>query len=184
MKAAGLESCLRDELERMHPASFGWALWCCGRRQEEAEEVLQSAYLKVFEGAARFHGDSSLRTWFFAVIRRTAMEQRRRRWLRQQLLERWFIAPPEASATPGPEAAAASSESSRALLQALGALSTRQREVLHLVFYQDMTIEEASRVLNISLGTARTHFARGKQQLRGVLAPSDFAPTKGKEGRS
>jgi RNA polymerase sigma-70 factor (ECF subfamily) len=131
---------------------------------------LQNAYLKVFEGTARFNGDSSLRTWFFAVIRRTTAEQRRRQWLRQQLLERWFVAPPEASFTPNPEAVAASSESSRVLLQALGGLSTRQREVLHLVFYQDMTIEEASHILNISLGTARTHFARGKHQLRQVLA--------------
>jgi RNA polymerase sigma-70 factor (ECF subfamily) len=173
MRAAGLKSCLREELERMHPASFAWALWCCGRRREEAEEVLQSAYLKVFEGSARFNGDSSLRTWFFSVIRRTATEQRRRRSLRQQLLERWFVAPPEASWAPDPEAFAASSETSRALLQALAALSSRQREVLHLVFYQDMTIEEASRILNISLGTARTHFARGKQQLRQLLAVTD-----------
>ncbi len=163
----------------MHPASFAWALWCCGRRREEAEEVLQSAYLKVFEGAASFDGDSSLRTWFFGVIRRTAAEQRRRRWLRQQLLERWFVAPPEASPAPGPETVAAASESSRALLRALGGLSARQREVLHLVFYQDLTIEEASRILKISLGTARTHFARGKRQLREVLASPDDRKERG-----
>jgi len=179
MKAAGLQSCLREELERMHPASFAWALWCCDRRREEAEEVLQSAYLKAFEGTASFNGDSSLRTWFFSVIRRTAGEQRRRRWLRQQLIERWFLAPPDVSPAPNPETMARTSESSRALLQALAALSTRQREVLHLVFYQDMTIEEAARILNISLGTARTHFARGKQQLRQLLA----APNDRKERR-
>jgi RNA polymerase sigma-70 factor (ECF subfamily) len=49
-------------------------------------------------------------------------------------------------------------------------LSARQRQVLHLVFYQDLTVEEASRVLKISLGTARTHFERGKTQLRQRLA--------------
>ncbi len=167
----------------MHPASFSWALWCCGRRREEAEEVLQSAYLKAFVGAARFNGDSSLRTWFFGVIRRTAAEQRRRRWLRQQLIERWFIAPPEASTAPGPEAAAASSETSRALLLALDALSARQREVLHLVFYQEMTIEEAAGILNISLGTARTHFERGKRQLRQILAMRGSGPASAREKR-
>jgi RNA polymerase sigma-70 factor (ECF subfamily) len=45
--------------------------------------------------------------------------------------------------------------------------------VLHLVFYQDLTVEEASRILNISLGTARTHFARGKDQLRKLLAKQE-----------
>jgi RNA polymerase sigma-70 factor (ECF subfamily) len=51
-------------------------------------------------------------------------------------------------------------------------LSPRQRDVLHLVFYQEMTIEEAARVLHIPLGTARTHFERGKRKLRQQLADS------------
>jgi RNA polymerase sigma factor (sigma-70 family) len=163
----------QGELERMHAASFGWALWCCDHRRDEAEEVLQAAYLKVLEGTARFDGDSSLRTWFFSVVRRTAWEQRRRRWLRHQLLGRWLGLQPAQVAPPDPEAAASKSESSGALLQALAGLPARQREVLHLVFYQDLTVEEASRVLNISLGTARTHFERGKIQLRQMLAEDE-----------
>ncbi len=136
---------LQGELERLHPASFGWALWCCDHRREEAEEVLQTAYVKVLDETARFNGNASLRTWFFSVIRRTA------------------------------EAAASGSESASALRKALADLPARQRDVLHLVFYQDLTVEEASRILEISLGTARTHFERGKAQLRKVLAQQEVA---------
>lgn len=161
---------LLGELERLHRASFGWALWCCDHRREEAEEVLQTAYLKVLEGRAGFGGDSTLRTWFFAVILRTAREQRRRRWLRRQILDRWLTLRPDARPTPDPEAITSGSESSQTLRKALAALPARQREVLHLVFYQDLTVEEASRILGVSLGTARTHFARGKAQLRRILA--------------
>ncbi|MGA2416833.1 MAG: RNA polymerase sigma factor [Candidatus Sulfotelmatobacter sp.] len=161
---------LQGELERMHAASFGWALWCCDHRREEAEEVLQTAYLKIMQGAARFDGRSSLQTWFFGVIRRTAREQRRRQWVRDGILGRWFRGQPAPMPPPDPEAAASGSQSSRALRQALQGLSARQRQVLHLVFYQDLTVEEASRVLKISLGTARTHFERGKTQLRQRLA--------------
>ena len=163
----------QGELERLRPASFGWALWCCDHRGEEAEEVLQIAYLKVLEGSASFDGNSSLRTWFFAVIRRTAWEQRRRRWLRDQILGRWLIRQPGPAPAPDPEAAARGSESSRALRKALATLPARQREVLHLVFYQDLTVQEASRVLKVSLGTARTHFERGKAQLRQILAQQE-----------
>jgi RNA polymerase sigma-70 factor (ECF subfamily) len=47
---------------------------------------------------------------------------------------------------------------------------------LHLVFYQEMTVEEASRVMKVSLGTARTHFARGKAALRRTLTPQAATP--------
>ena len=161
------------ELERLHLASFGWALWCCDHRREEAEEVLQTAYLKILEERARFDGSSGLRTWFFGVIRRTAWEQRRRRWLRDKVLGRWQSRQPAPLPTPDPEAMATGSESSRNLRKALEDVPARQREVLHLVFYQDLTVEEASRVLSVSLGTARTHFERGKARLRQILAQQE-----------
>jgi RNA polymerase sigma factor (sigma-70 family) len=160
---------LQGELERLHPASFGWALWCCDYRRDEAEEVLQAAYLKVLEGMARFDGRASVRTWFFSVVRRTAWEQRRRRWVRQSLLGRWLSQQPALAPSPAPDQALSSSEESAALRQVLATLPARQREVLHLVFYQELTIEEAAKVLNLGLGTARTHFERGKARLRGLL---------------
>jgi RNA polymerase sigma-70 factor (ECF subfamily) len=164
------KSDFRSELERMHTASFGWALCCCNHRREEAEEVLQTAYLKAFEGTASFDGRSSLRTWFFAVIRRTSLEQQRRQWLRRALFDTWLAGQQSPLSASDPEFLASESESSRALLRALAGLSPRQREMLHLVFYQDLTIEEASGILNLNLGTARTHFDRGKRQLRKILA--------------
>src|SRR5438874_7964307 len=73
---------LKPELERLHRTSFGWALSCCRRDVSEAEEVLQTVYLKILEGKARFRGESSLKTWMFAVIRKTAATEYRRRLLR------------------------------------------------------------------------------------------------------
>ena len=41
---------LKAELERLHSASFGWALSCCRRNHADAEEVLQTVYLKILQG--------------------------------------------------------------------------------------------------------------------------------------
>lgn len=164
---------LQGELERLHPASFGWALWCCDHRRDDAEEVLQASYLKVLEGVARFDGRASLRTWFFSVVRRTAWEHRRRQWTRELLLGRWLRQQPASVPHPAPDEVLSSSEENRALLRVLVKLPARQREVLHLVFYQDLTIQEAAKVLNISLGTARTHFERGKTRLGSLLAQEE-----------
>src|SRR5437899_7773956 len=74
---------LKPELERLHNTSFGWALSCCRRDASEAEEVLQTVYLKILEGKARFRGEASLKTWLFAVIRKTAATEYRRNLLRK-----------------------------------------------------------------------------------------------------
>ncbi len=147
--------------------SFAWALQCCRQRREEAQDVLQEVYVRVLEGRAQFAGQASVKTWLFAVIRRTAREQSRRHWLRAALLERWL--PREPASDPllsVPERTLGDAEANERMRAALARLSPRQREVLHLVFYQDLTIEEAAGLLGISLGSARTHFERGKGRLR------------------
>src|ERR671929_1875252 len=73
---------LKSELEKLHSASFGWALSCCRRDHAAAEEVLQTVYLKILEGKALYRGESSLKTWLFAVIRKTAATEYRRKLLR------------------------------------------------------------------------------------------------------
>jgi len=164
---------LERELETLHQASFGWALGCCRWDREEAADVLQAVYLKVLEGKARFDGRSTLKTWLFATIRRTAAEARRRRWVRALALGRWAGRRPSAAAAADPETLASEAESLRALRAALESLPWRQREVLHLVFHEDLTIDEASAVLGISEGSARTHYARGKERLRQRLGARD-----------
>ena len=158
------------ELERHHADCFAWAMACCGRDRTEAEDVLQTTYLKVLDGRAVFAGRSSLKTWLFGVIRRTAAEHRRWRALR-----RFGSAGLAERVDPAPDAATvvADSESGARLVGALATLTARQRELLHLVFYQDLTIAEAAGVLGISIGTARTHYERGKQRLREQLTLDD-----------
>lgn len=146
------------ELERIHPAGFAWALACCGWNREDALDVLQTSYLKMLDGRARFGGQSSFKTFLFGVIRHTASEERRRAALRRVWLTRWADRPTRPAPTAGPD-------DRIALLSALSRLSRRQREVLAAVFYMGLTIEEAAEALAISVGSARTHYERGKRRL-------------------
>ena len=81
MRGDTMDPTLRRDIEELHPVSFSWALACCAFRRDEAEDVLQTVYLKLFDGRARYQGRSSLRTWLFAVIRNTAADRRRQSWV-------------------------------------------------------------------------------------------------------
>jgi RNA polymerase sigma factor (sigma-70 family) len=165
---------LQDELEKLHSASFGWALSCCRRDHAEAEEVLQTVYLKILEGKAKFRGESSLKTWLFAVIRKTAIGEYRKKLLRNLVfiggLEKRDDATPLVDA---PGAAFEKSEIQKQFRTALAKLPPRQREVLHLAFYEDMSLSEAAVIMGISIGSARQHYERGKKHLREWLSETE-----------
>ena len=149
---------LERELERLHRESFGWALSCCGRDRDLAGDVLQSAYVQILSGAAQFAGRSTLRTWLFGVIRRTALAELRRG-------RRWRALEERADATAGADQHLEEADQSAHLVTALATLSGRQREVLVLVFYHELTLDEAAGVMGISPGSARTHYHRAKRLL-------------------
>jgi len=155
---------LKAELEKLHTASFGWALSCCRQNRSEAEEVLQTVYLKILQGKALYRGESKLQTWLFAVIRKTAISERRKQLLRSL----------SSFVSPGADGSEIESDFERSEMQrrfqeALAQLPARQRETLHLVFYQDLSLSEAAEVMNVSVGSARRHYERGKKRLREAL---------------
>ncbi|HEY0364937.1 MAG TPA: RNA polymerase sigma factor [Pyrinomonadaceae bacterium] len=156
---------LKAELEKLHHASFGWALNCCRHDRADAEEVLQTVYLKILQGKAIYRSESKLRTWLFAVIRKTAITERRKRVLRSLVT----INDADNKIGSQPEIEFERSEMQQRFQQALARLPARQRETMHLVFYQDLSLSEAAEVMNIAIGSARRHYERGKKQLRETL---------------
>ncbi len=159
------ESELRAQLEQFHPVSYGWALSCCASNPMEAEDILQTAYLKILDGRARFDGRATFKTWLFAVIRHTAADERRRGWLRWARLD-GYRQERDGDLQPAVRGEALEqTEREKLFREALAKLPRRQQEILHLVFYQDLTIEDAAGVMGVSLGSARTHYERGKHRL-------------------
>ena len=155
---------LERELQRLHAECWGWALACTGRDRPLAEDVLHTAYLRVLSGQARFGARSRFKSWIFGVIRLTAMEELRR-VNRGRGIEREPDTSRVVDPTPGADVTMEQSERNAALVAAMASLSPRQREVLQLVFYHGLTIEEAAGVMGVTVGSARTHYERGKKAL-------------------
>jgi RNA polymerase sigma-70 factor (ECF subfamily) len=158
------DSNIKSELEQHHNDCYGWALHCCKRDKEMASEVLQISYLKILEKQNTFSGRSEFRTWVFIVIKNTAIDawKKQRKSIKLICSENNF---PDAGYDAG-----AGYEFDRKLekqffTEALNRLSERQRQILQLVFYHDMSINQSAEVLNISQGSARKHYYRAKRSL-------------------
>ena len=165
-----MERAIADQLEALHPDAFGWALHCCAGDHARAEDVLQNAYLKLAQERASHDGRSSFKTWWFGVIRHTAHEEFRRQRYRESLVGKllaFFIEEHHPAASRQVEMDERHTELRRCLAQ----LPARQAEVLHLVFYHDLTINEAANIMGVSPGSARQHYERGKARLRTLLLP-------------
>ncbi|MDZ4402557.1 RNA polymerase sigma factor [Prosthecobacter sp.] len=169
-----MERATADQLEALHPDAFGWAMHCCAGDHARAEDVLQNAYLKLAQERARHDGRSSFKTWWFGVIRFTAHEEFRRQRYRESLLGKLLaqITVEAHDPRPSPSRKMEMDERTAELRRCLQQLPARQAEVLHLVFYQDLTINEAAQVMRVGLGSARQHYERGKARLRTLLQPA------------
>ncbi|MDX5340368.1 MAG: RNA polymerase sigma factor [Cyclobacteriaceae bacterium] len=150
MNRSQLETFLRQH----HREAFLWARQCCGFDGELAKDVMQQVYLKVLEGKAKMKTESHPKTWVFSVIRFTALDELRKKgkWMEVEIEENmvWEVEIEEA-------------ESHEDLIKRLPKM---QQEVLLMVFYHDMTLEEAAKVLQLHIGTVRTHYDRGKKKLK------------------
>lgn len=168
---------LIDQVSAFHADAFGWAVACSGGDAESAADALQECYVKVATGRAKFAGRSSLKTWWLAVVRLTALEQLRRsqRWQRRADAFRDWLSvfgrqspePPE-QVLPAPDAGQ--------LLAALAQLPARQAEILRLRYQHELTVSEAATVMGVSVGSARQHYDRAKKKLRVLLAASRREP--------
>jgi len=164
------DTSLKDRLEALHPASYGWALVCCSRNPDEAADVLQGVYVKILSGRAEFNGKGHFKTWLFSVIRNTAIDAYRRNMVKTlglKRLQHHQITSQAAGCNPA--GTVEQDHRQQRITALLKKLPRRQRETLHLVFYQDLTLEETAEVLGISVGSVRTHYDRGKQKLRSLL---------------
>ncbi len=127
-----------------------------------AEDVLQETMLAVWKGADRFRGGSKVLTWIFGIARNQAHNA-----LRQEAKGRRLpnSARHESSSDP-----TQSMHRDLHVRAALDRISTQHREVMHLVFYEGLTVREAALVLGIPEGTVKSRMHHARKALAKELA--------------
>jgi RNA polymerase sigma factor (sigma-70 family) len=142
-------------------------LSCCNFDQELARDVLQTVYLKIYDAKATYNKKSALKTWLFSVVKFTAVDFLRKNHLQMEQLNstHYQIAEPQSTTQ---------TDNQGLFKNILQSLSGQQREVLTLAFYHGFTLEEIASLLELSIGTVRTHYERGKENFKKVLTKFNF----------
>ena len=129
--------------------------------EQTAADVLQNTFLAAWRSAGRFTGGAKPLTWLIAIARHKLADELRVR-------ERNRAAPLET--VPGGHDPTASTEERLNVHQAVAALGSEQKELLHLVFVLGMNYAEAAAVLDVPEGTVKSRMFALKKQLAGKLA--------------
>lgn len=154
-----------------------WRLaWSFLRDAEEARDVTQEAFVRVYRAAASFNGRARFSTWFYRILVNLCLEhRRRRRW--------WRLGAPAdgpGNGTPPIEEQPASAshpldglereQMMRRLWAAVDTLSPQQRAVVGLTL-EDVPTPEIAAVLGCAEATVRVHLHRALQALRDRVTP-------------
>jgi len=129
------------------------------------EEVVQDAFVQVWRRPPVLHDESRLAAYLRSAVLNGARSQLRRRGVRRRHLRSVGPAPTE----PAAEATALAGDADDAVLRALRALPARQREVLALRYYLDLSEAEIAATLGVSPGSVKTHAHRGLRALAEAL---------------
>jgi len=130
-----------------------------------ADDLAQETFVLAWRKLAQFRGDSRFGTWLYRIAYACFL---------QHLRSRGGRANQDLDADEAPATVSATPELGLDLDAALHRLSVNQRAALLYCVQLEFTHEEAALVLDMSLGSVKTHVARGKARLRHLL--KDWAP--------
>lgn len=159
-----------------------WAAWAVLKDSGEAEDAVQSGYLKAFAAIDSFEGRSKLSTWLTRIVINEALTRRRSARRRAPLIGEAGALGTESGRAEGarypvgqptPEHYVANRQLQRTLEQALERLPDIYRIVFILREIEGMTVDEIAVALDILPATIKTRFFRARQMLQAQLASVD-----------
>ncbi len=162
-------------VRRYRAAAFRFALQLTGNR-EDALDVTQEAMMRFLDTLERFDAQRPVRPWLFRIVRNKAYDLGRRQKVRRaqsldELLEKGM--PPPVQAAPHPVEKFELEDLRKRVWSALMRLGDKQREILVLREYQDLSYGEISEVLGVPTGTVMSRLHRARRALRDLLLQKD-----------
>jgi RNA polymerase sigma-70 factor (ECF subfamily) len=168
----------RQLYESTSPKLFGFLLRIL-RKEEWAEEVLQEAYVSIWDNAGSYQPAlAAPMTWMTTIARNKAFDALRRHEATLEIDAEGFaqeVAQALESPEPGPLAALELSADAEALANCLRRLEALHRQAIALAFYHDLSHGEVASRMALPTGTIKSWIRRGLERLRLCLSKRELA---------
>lgn len=135
----------------------------------EAEDATQEAFVKAYRSLDRFKDGSPFRPWLLKIVANEARNRARASHRRRDLALRGAAHPP-LETEPTPEMVAEANADRKKLLDALNRLGEKDRVMIGLRYFLDLSETEAAKLLEIPRGTAKSRLSRALRRLRKLLS--------------
>jgi RNA polymerase sigma-70 factor (ECF subfamily) len=170
----GDDKAFRAILERHYPLIYSVVrgIVC---NESDAEDVVQDVFVKIFRALPSFRQDALLSTWIYRIARNEALNAREK--LRREpvsIEDCGDIAADEGN----PESAHGRRTEAANLARLVERLDERQRQAIELRYMAEKSYEEIAEIMNVPLGTVKTHLHRAKLALKQMMT-ARRAPQKG-----
>ena len=132
-----------------------------------AEDAVQETFLKAHKSLSSFRGDSSAKTWLTRIAMNTCRDMRRAGWFR--LMDR-HVTPEELPPVP---VHPLDDSDADALARVIVKLPVKQKEVILLYYYHDMTMREIADTLGINVSSVSGRLKHAHTKLRYLLEKED-----------
>jgi RNA polymerase sigma-70 factor, ECF subfamily len=151
-------------------AAHNLARWLV-RNAQDAEDLVQEAYLRAFEAYDSFRGQSA-KAWLLTIVRNACFSRLRRASTAGESAEFDEQVHSPDSAAMDPESLAVAEADSRLLASALEELPEEFREAIVMRELEELSYKEIAAVTGAPIGTVMSRLARGREQLRLKLRPT------------
>lgn len=172
----GESEAFRDLVERHSDRVFRLAFRMTGNAHD-AEDVVQETFLRAYRALSRFDARADFATWVHRIAVNCAIDvlrARKRRGEFRRADDAGGLEPDALpSRNPGPEADALRAETRRGVETALGTLSAKERAAFVLRHFEQMSVEEIARTLQVGSGAVKQSVFRAVRKLRRELAPQE-----------
>jgi RNA polymerase sigma-70 factor (ECF subfamily) len=161
----GDQKAFRRIIENHHSMVFAVVRGVLGD-SDEVEDTVQNAFIKIYRGLPRFEGRSKLSSWIYQITKNEALNTASRRRPEVVSVEDLDLAGPAGT---GPEEQYRDRRLRDVLELYMARLDESQRIALDLYYMGERSYNEIAEIMEIPVGTVKTHIHRGKLELRRMM---------------